>query len=903
MTDNIENEAGSSEQQNPAADMPKNYDPASIESSLFDFWYRNGYFHRDAGGYANPEKEPYTIVIPPPNITGMLHMGHALNDTIQDTCIRRARMQGRPTRWILGTDHAGIATQTKVDKKLADEGISRLKIGREAFIDECWKWRKEYGGTIVTQIKGMGCSCDYDDEHFTLDPDYAQGVRRLFVEWYHKGLIYRGKRIVNWCPHCTTAIADDEAEYVDEVGHLWYLRYPLVEPIDGQDYIVVATTRPETMLGDTGVAVSPKDPDKKKFVGAKVRLPLVDREIPIFSDFYVDAGFGTGFVKVTPSHDPNDWGMGERHGLEKINIFDETAHVVEGYGKYSGMDRDEARKAIVEDFDALGLLDHIEEHEHSVMTCYRCHTKLEPWESEQWFVAVDKLKEDAARVVEDGEIQFHPARWKQVYLDWLSNLKDWCISRQLWWGHRIPMFYCDSCGWEDACMDDVEVCPNCGKPVRRDTDVLDTWFSSQLWPFATQGWTTDGAEAAEIKANYPTQVLSTARDIMGLWVARMVMSSMYCIKQIPFENVIIHPTVMGADGKPMSKSRGNGVDPLKLMKDYGADGMRFGLLLQVTGAQDLKFNEDRLEGSRNFATKIWNAARFILMNLDGYEPGDPQPLTDADKWILSRLAKLTARLDEEAEDFEFAKQAQDLYEFFWNELCDWYIEFSKGRLREEGPTKLATQRNLVFVLDQSLRLLHPMMPFITEEIWQKLPVQCDRPSIMVAPWPDSKELAKFIDDDAERAIELVRQVVTSIRSTRARYQIGNKKQIDVVVKASKEDIAAIEAERDLVFTMGNIGNLTMDPDAQKPKGASAIVTDDLEVYIGLEGLVDFEAERKRLEKNRDKLLKDKQKLDKKLSNEGFLAKAAPEVVEKTRNEAADVEDSLARVEAQLAELD
>ena len=883
-------------------DMSKNYDPAEIEGPLFDSWREGGYFHRDAGGYANPDLAPYTIVIPPPNITGQLHMGHALNDTIQDTCIRRARMRGRPTRWILGTDHAGIATQTKVDKHLAEQGISRQEIGREKFLDACWEWREQYGSTIVEQIEGMGCSVDYDDEHFTLDPDYAAAVRRVFCDWYHEGLIYRGKRIVNWCPSCTTAIADDEAEYVPEKGHLWYLRYPLVEPVDGREYIVVATTRPETMLGDTGVAVSPKDADKQKFVGAKVKLPIVGREIPIFSDFYVDAGFGTGFVKVTPAHDPNDWGMGERHDLEKINIFDETAHVVEGYGKFSGMDRDEAREAIVAEFESLGLLDHVEEHDHSVMTCYRCHSKLEPWESEQWFVAVDRLKGPAREAVESGRIQFHPDRWKQVYLDWLENLKDWCISRQLWWGHRIPMFYCDSCGWEDACTEDVEVCPECGAPVRQDEDVLDTWFSSQLWPFVTMGWGKEGKDAPELQTAYPTQVLSTARDIMGLWVARMVMASEYFMDDIPFQHVIIHPTVMAADGKPMSKSRGNGVDPLKLMQTYGADGMRFGLLMQVTGAQDLKFNEAKLTSSRNFATKIWNAARFILMNLDGYVPGDPQPVSDADKWILSRLAGVARRMEESEESFDFAKQTQEIYGFFWNELCDWYIEFSKSRLREDGPDRLATQRNLVFVLDQALRLLHPMMPFITDEIWRRLPIEAEEPSIMVAAYPVADDLAKYIDPEAERAIELVCQAVSSVRSTRARYQVGNKKAVKVSVKAPAEDVPVLEGQASLIASMANVESLVIADDARKPDGASATITDDLEVYVELEGLVDLVAERARLQKKRGKLLKDKERLDKKLSNEGFLSKADPEVVEKTRNEAAGMEDSLARIDAQLAEL-
>ena len=880
------------------------YDFAAHETVLFDAWKNNGYFSRSEGK-GDFKDHPYTIVIPPPNITGVLHMGHALNDTIQDTCIRHARMQGRPTRWVLGTDHAGIATQTKVDKKLNDEGVSRFEIGREAFIDECWKWRKEYGGTIISQIKGMGCSCDYDDEHFTLDPDYAAGVRRVFSDWYHDGIVYRGKRIVNWCPHCGTAIADDEAEYVPEKGHLWYLRYPLVEPVDGHEYIVVATTRPETMLGDTGVAVSPKDPEAQKFVGAKVKLPIVGREIPIFSDFYVDAGFGTGFVKTTPAHDPNDWAMGERHGLEKINIFDATAHVVEGYGKFSGLDRDEAREAIVAEFEALGLLDHVEDHDHSVMTCYRCHTKLEPWESEQWFVSVEGLKKEAARVVEEGQIQFHPARWKQVYLDWLSNLKDWCISRQLWWGHRIPMYYCDECGWQDASVKDIDVCPQCGRPVRQDTDVLDTWFSSQLWPFATMGWTTEGNDAPELKAAYPTQVLSTARDIMGLWVARMVMASMYCTGQIPFEHVIIHPTVMGADGKPMSKSRGNGVDPLRLMQDYGADGMRFGLLMQVTGAQDLRFNEAKLESSRNFANKIRNAARFVSMHLDGYTPGDPVPTTPADQWIFSRLARLVAQIDALYDDFEFGEVTRELYSFFWNEFCDWYIEFSKSRLDEanDPADRLACQRNLMFVLDQAIRLLHPIMPFVTEEIYQELPFdRTEAPYLIGAQWPVAAALAQYRNEDAERAIEMVCETVTAVRSTRARYHISPKVALDVTVKAQQADSALLDAQRGLIESMGNTSSLAIAPDAQKPTASTVVLCSGFEVYVTLAGLVDFDAERARLQKELGKLEADGAKLSKKLSNPGFLAKAAPEIIEKDTAKHADIMDKVSRIKEQLESL-
>ena len=878
------------------------YDFAAHEKPLMDAWYENGYFHRGAG-FGKHANDCYTITIPPPNITGVLHMGHALDDTIQDTCIRRARMQGYRTRWILGTDHAGISTQTKVDKKLAEEGISRLEIGREKFIEACYDWRRDYGTTIVSQIRGMGCSCDYDDEHFTLDPDYVTAVRKLFVDWYHDDLIYKGKRIVNWCPHCTTSISDDEAEYVDEAGHLWYLRYPLTEPVDGREYIVVATTRPETMLGDTGVAVSPKDEDKKALVGKTVKLPLVDREIPIFEDYHVDPEFGTGFVKVTPAHDPNDWAMGEAHGLPKINIFDETAHVVEGYGKFTGMDRDEARQAVLDEFERLGLLDHVEDHDHSVMTCYRCHTKLEPWLSEQWFVAVDGLKEDAARVVRDGQIKFYPERWKQVYLDWLENLKDWCISRQLWWGHRIPMFYCDECGWEDASVEDVDVCPKCGAKVRQDEDVLDTWFSSQLWPFATMGWTEEGMEAPEIKAAYPTNVLATARDIMGLWVARMVMASMYCCKEIPFHDVIIHPTVMAADGKPMSKSRGNGVDPLRLMKDYGADGMRFGLLMQVTGAQDLRFNEAKLESSRNFANKIRNAARFVMMHLDGFEPGDPEPTTPADKWIFSRLAGLVARVDDCFTRYEFGEITRELYGFFWNEFCDWYIEFSKSRLSsEDAADRLACQRNLVFVLDQALRLLHPIMPFVTEEIYQELPGEKDAKHLIVAAWPDAARLARYADVDAERAIQLVTELVSGIRSIRARYGISPKQALSAVVKASGADAALLEEQRTLLQGMANLDDLAMGENAEKPTESVAVLGAGVEAYVRLSGLVDFDAERARLQKEQKTLAADVAKLEKKLSNPGFLAKAKPEIVEKDTAKRDELAEKLALVEAQLADL-
>ena len=888
--------------------MPKNYDAEAVEQRMLDKWLAGDYYRR------NPGVGDCTVTIPPPNVTGKLHMGHALDDTIQDTIIRMNRMRGVSTRWILGTDHAGIATQTKVDKKLASEGISRREIGREKFVDACWDWTHEYGGHIVEQIKRMGCSIDFSDPHFTMDADYATAVRKVFCDWYHDGLIYRGKRIVNWCPHCTTAIADDEAEYKEEDGHLWYLRYPLVEPVDGQKYVVVATTRPETMLGDTGVAVSPKDHDKDKFVGAKVRLPIVDREIPIFSDFYVDAGFGTGFVKVTPAHDPNDYGMGERHGLEKVNIFDETAHVVEGYGEFSGMGRDECRQAVVAWFEEHGLLDHVDDHHHSVMHCYRCDSTLEPWLSEQWFVAVDKLKGPATEAVTSGKVTFHPSRWTQTYLTWMENLKDWCISRQLWWGHRIPVFHCEDCGWEDALMEDTDVCPKCGSHhVAQEEDVLDTWFSSQLWTFATQGWP---EHPERLEGHHPTTALVTARDIIALWVARMIMSSTYFLKEIPFKDVVIYATILAKDGTRMSKSKGNGVDPMDLISMYGADAMRFNLLTLVTNNQDVRFDADidkkthellgspRTESARAFVTKIWNASRFVLGNLDGFTPGEPRAVSQADAWIFSRLAKLSAEVTKDVETYQFGEMARELHAFFWNEFCDWYIEFSKASLREEGDARLQTQRNLVYVLDNALRLLHPAMPFVTEAIWENVPhAEGEAPALMMAKWPEPESLASLVDEESERAVSLLCDVVSAVRSTRARYGISPKQELPVVLRAGFENARVLEGLKSQIISMARASELSIVPsDAHKPAESACVVAHGCEVYCVLTGLIDFETERARLTKERATLQKDEAKFAKKLSNPGFLAKAAPEIVEKDTAKLAELRDKLARVEEQLAEL-
>lgn len=898
-------------------EMPKTYDPQATEPELIEAWMSADCYRRSKG------VGDCTVVIPPPNVTGILHMGHALDDSIQDSFIRYNRMRGRSTRWILGTDHAGIATQTKVDKRLKEEGVSRLQIGRERFLEACWDWRREYGGTIVSQIKRMGCSIDFEDEKFTMSPEYAKAVRKVFVDWYHDGLIYRGKRIVNWCPSCKTAISDDEAEYRGEKGHLWYLRYPLVEPQDGIDHVTVATTRPETMLGDTGIAVSPSDPDKQIFVGKTVMLPIVDREIPIFSDWHVDAGFGTGFVKVTPAHDPNDYAMGQAHDLPQINIFDESAHVVDGYGEFSGMSRDECREAVVAWFEEHGLLERVEELDHSVMHCYRCDTALEPWLSEQWFVAVDRLKERATEVVRNGEVTFHPARWTDTYLTWMDGLKDWCISRQLWWGHRIPVFYCEDCGWQDALMEDIDACPNCGgHHVRQDEDVLDTWFSSQLWTFATQGWP-DHPE--QMCGHHPTKVLVTARDIIALWVARMVMSSLYFTGEVPFHDVYIYATILAKDGSRMSKSKGNGVDPMDLMERYGADAMRYNLLTLITTNQDVRFDANidkkthalidspRTEQAKGFVTKVWNASRFVRMNLDGYVPGAPKAETPEDAWMLSRLARIVRESTEALEAYGFGDYARNIQSFFWNEVCDWYIELCKGRLLDGGGAeRLQVQRNLVFVLDVSLRLLHPVMPFVTEKVWDALPAsglgraaadgEEDARFLMLAAWPEPADFKMFVNDVAEHDFELAKSLVSVVRSTRARYRLSPKEELDVAVRASVEDCAVLEAQHDFICGVGRVGALTASVEQQKPEGAVSVVDGGLEVFVVVGGLVDLAAEVAQLRKGLAKAEGELAGVTKTLGNAGFVAKAAPAIIERKRSQQAELEQTVERLKAQIADL-
>ncbi|MHB1341507.1 MAG: valine--tRNA ligase [Coriobacteriia bacterium] len=888
------------------SEMPKAYDPNAVETKVFASWVDGGYF----GSVIRQGERPFTVAIPPPNVTGSLHMGHALNNTIQDVIIRRSRMTGRPTRWVLGTDHAGIATQNKVEQKLAAEGLSRHDVGRDRFIEMCWEWRAEHGSTIIGQLKAMGCSCDYIDEHFTMDPAYQVAVKRVFVDLYNEGLIYRGKRIINWCPRCATALSDIEVEHEELDGHLWHIRYPLKEPVAGRDHVVVATTRPETMLGDTCVAVHPDDARYKGVVGGTVVLPLLGREIPIVADDYVDPAFGTGAVKVTPAHDPNDFEIGERHSCAKINILAADASITEEGGPYVGLDRYEARKRVVADLETAGLLVKVDDHVHSVGHCYRCHTVVEPWLSDQWFVDMKPIAAPAIDCVRDGRVRFHPERWENVYFQWMENIRDWCVSRQLWWGHQIPVYYCDACGEMTASVDDIAACPKCDGPVRQDPDVLDTWFSSALWPFATLGWP---SETPELGYFYPTTVLSTARDILFLWVARMIMQGLKFTGDIPFSEVIIHPTVFNAEGKRMSKSLGTGVDPLDLMEHYGADGMRFGLMLQTTGSQDIKFAEEKLLSSRNFANKIWNASRFVMMNLgDDYVAGPPKPETVADKWILSRLASLAETVDlgldvdaaraAGADAFQFGEVARALYDFFWSEFCDWYIELAKGRLAAGGHAALAAKRNLVFVLDRALRLLHPMMPFITEEIWRNLPLAADdrADSLMIAMWPTG--LAGYRDEDAENSMRMLQELVTEVRGVRARYSLSPKTQVTLLVRATGADAMLVESQRHYLHELAGVGDLKIDAAAVRPAHAAVAVAGGVELFVALEGLVDFAAERERALKELTRAEEELGRLTKKLANEGFLAKAAPEVVEKDRSRANELGAQVSKLAAQIADL-
>lgn len=745
--------------------MEKVYDPSRVEGKWYPYWEDKGYFHADV----DDTKEPFSIVMPPPNVTGALHLGHAIDSTIQDVLTRFKRMQGYNTLWLPGTDHAGIATQAKVEEQLAKEGTNRHELGRDKFLERVWDWKSEYGGRITGQLRRLGASCDWSRERFTMDEGCSDAVRKVFVDLYNKGLIYRGNYIVNWCPHCHTTISDIEVEHVDREGHLWHLRYPVK---DSEEFLVVATTRPETMLGDTAVSVHPEDERYQHLIGKTVVLPLVNREIPIIGDDYVDREFGTGAVKITPAHDPNDFEMGLRHNLPSISVMDREANMNEEAGKYQGMERYAARKAIVKDLEDLGVLVKVDHHEHAVGECYRCSTVVEPMVSKQWFVKMAPLAKPAMEVVKEGLMEFVPDRFTKIYLGWLENIRDWCISRQLWWGHRIPVWYCEDCGGEICVQEDPEICPKCGsKHIAQDPDVLDTWFSSGLWPFSTMGWPED---TPELKQFYPTSVLVTGRDIIFFWVARMVFMGLEFMKDVPFKKVMIHGLVLDAQGRKMSKSLGNGVDPLEIIDQYGADTLRFMLITGNTPGNDLRFHPERLEATRNFANKIWNASRFVLLNLQDYTEGPRGDLKLEDRWILSRYEKTVKEVTIALDRFDLGEAARLLYEFIWNEFCDWYIELAKGRLydKEHPEARHTVQSILLEVLEGTMKLLHPYMPFITEEIWHNLPVTGE--SIMIQSWP---QVEGYQDSSAEEHMNQIMEVIKAIRNIRAEMNVQPGKKL------------------------------------------------------------------------------------------------------------------------------
>jgi valyl-tRNA synthetase len=873
--------------------IPTVYDPKEVEEKWYKHWEENGLFH------AEPDtgKTPFSIVIPPPNVTGQLHMGHALDNTLQDVLIRFRRMQGYEALWMPGSDHAGIATQIKVEEVLAKEGVSRYDLGREKFIDRVWDWKHEYGGRIINQLKRLGASCDWPRERFTMDEGCSAAVREVFVSLYEKGLIYQGNRITNWCPRCNTALSDIEVEHEEQPGHLWHVRYPL-EGRPGE-YVTVATTRPETILGDTAVAVNPDDARYKDLVGQYVILPVVGRRLPIVADEYVDPAFGTGAVKVTPAHDPNDFDMGLRHKLPQVVVIAPDGTMTAEAGKYAGMDRYACRKALVAELKELGNLVKIDEHVHAVGHCQRCATVVEPLVSKQWFVRMQPLAEPAIAAVQDGRIKFVPERFTRVYINWLENIRDWCISRQIWWGHRIPAWYCEGCGETVVSRADIAVCPHCGGKVEQDPDVLDTWFSSALWPFSTMGWP---EKTPELKYFYPTSVLVTGYDIIFFWVARMIFMGLEFMHDIPFEHVFIHGLVRDGEGRKMSKSLGNGIDPLDVIEKYGADTLRFTLMTGNTPGNDMRFYWERVESSRNFANKIWNASRFVLMNLEGFDPAKaPGAYTLADRWILSRYAKTAAEVTANLEKFELGEAARSLYDFIWSEYCDWYIETAKARLydKENAAGRATAQYVLWHVLENTLKLLHPFMPFISEAIWQHLPHEGG--SIVRAAWPAPP--ADLQDDAAEAAMGTAMETIKAIRNMRAEVNVppGRKSEVILLAAAGQQEVLAANVQ--YIRTLAAAEPVTVLPlTAAKPENAMTAVVSGVEVYLPLRGLIDVEKETARLGKERENLEKGVARVAGKLANESFVAKAPAEVIEKERAKEREYREKLAAISERLAYL-
>lgn len=871
-----------------AKELDKQYSPQNVEDRTYKFWCDHKYFHAEV----NPDKKPYTIVIPPPNITGQLHMGHALDETLQDILIRWRRMEGYETLWLPGTDHASIATEAKIVEAMRKEGITKEEIGREKFLERAWEWKAQYGGRIVEQLKKLGSSCDWDRERFTLDEGCSKAVREVFCKLYDKGLIYRGERIINWCPHCLTSISDAEVEYEDQAGHFWHLRYPFK---DGSGYLELATTRPETLLGDTAVAVNPNDERYKDMVGKTLILPIVHREIPVIADDYVDIEFGTGVVKITPAHDPNDFEVGLRHNLEVINVLTPDAKIVDDYPKYAGMDRYEARKAIVEDLQAEGALVEIEDYSHNVGTCYRCGTTVEPRVSKQWFVKMEPLAKPAVEVVRNGEVKFVPERFDKTYFHWMENIKDWCISRQLWWGHRIPAYYCDDCGEVMVSAQEVHTCSKCGSNhVHQDPDTLDTWFSSALWPFSTLGYPDD---TKELEYFYPTDTLVTGYDIIFFWVARMIFSGVEHMGQVPFHTVLIHGLVRDAQGRKMSKSLGNGIDPLLVIDQYGADALRFTLATGNAPGNDMRFSDEKVKASRNFANKLWNAARFVLMYLgnDYSYPGLPKDLAIEDKWILSKVNTLAKEVTDNLERFELGIAVAKLYDFIWDVFCDWYIEIAKIRL-QSGEGADTAKAVLVYVLTDILKLLHPFMPFITEEIYQAIPH--DTESIMISKWPEYDPTLSFADEEAQ--MEKIMDAIRAIRNRRAEMNIPPSKKSKVYVETAFADVFAVGSEFikrlayasdvEIADAFGDLGNTV------------TIVTNDAKIYIPLGDLVDFEAEAKRLQKELAAAEEKLAFINKKLDNPGFVNKAPEKVVQQNRDEAAKLKEKIANLRSSLENL-
>ena len=876
--------------------IPTVYDPQSFEKKWYQFWEENQLFHTEV----ERDKKPFSIVIPPPNVTGQLHMGHALDNTLQDIQIRWRRMQGYNTLWMPGSDHAGIATQIKVEEMLRNEqGLSRHDIGREKFIEHVWEWKHQYGSKITNQLRSLGASCDWQRERFTMDEGCSEAVREVFVSLYEKGLIYQGHRITNWCPRCSTALSDIEVEHEDKQGHLYHLRYQ----VEGSDeFVEIATTRPETMLGDTGVAVHPEDERYTHLIGKNLILPIVGRKIPVFADEYVDPSFGTGVVKVTPAHDPNDFEMGQRHALEQIVVLNDDATMADNTGKYKGMDRYECRKVLLEDLKALGNLVSIEEHNHAVGHCQRCHTVVEPMISKQWFVKMESLAKPAMEAVTSGKIQFVPERFTKIYLNWLESIRDWCISRQLWWGHRIPAWYCDDCGETFVSREDLTVCPKCGKALRRDEDVLDTWFSSALWPFSTMGWPKD---TEELKQFYPTSVLVTGYDIIFFWVARMIMLGLEFKQEIPFKHVFIHGLVRDSQGRKMSKSLGNGIDPVEVIEKYGADTLRFMLITGNTPGNDMRFYWERVEATRNFANKLWNASRFVLMNLEGFDTAfrpKQEDYTLADRWILSRYAKTVADVTNNLERFELGEAGRALYDFIWNEFCDWYIEMAKARLynKDAVTARQTEQYVLCYVLENTLKLLHPFMPYITEEIWQHIPHEGI--SIMVAKYPCGEE--EKIDELAETSMNAIMDTIKSIRNMRAEVNVAPGKKSEVILSFATEELKQVFLQNEgyLQVLAGAQPVAILDADAQKPENAMTAVVNGVEVYLPLKGLIDVEKETARLNKELATLDKELARVSGKLSNAGFVAKAPAEVIAKEKEKQKGFEEKRIAINERLTYL-